>query len=366
MSSPKDQQKLLQRAFKDALLRDDLPGMRRVLEDGALSQIPPAIGTAALFLAMKHGEAIPPALPGALTIVQLLLLAGVDPNSTNKAGACAAYVAAESQFLPAALESMLKAGANPNGTSPATSPIRIAVVRGNSKAVDLLMQAGAEINITFANGWNLMHEAVRGGREEIIVKLLKAGLSINEADAAGFTPLHYAMSNGKAGTPALLLKHGADIHARSSEGFTPALYAAKLGRLDAFDLLVDAGADPLARDNEGRSAFDWSLKHHWNEMALTAIQRYPSLVPTDKNILDAAFVQAVRDGNTGVARILVAAGADVGQKPGGRTLLQCAPNGNEELKRLLRSVKTGASIESAMPDESATCTPSSASSAPVL
>lgn len=336
-------QKPHQRAFKDAVQRGDVAAMRGMLEKGLITSIPPAIGRTALFLAMRAS---------ALETLKLLLRAGVDPNSTNKAGESAAYVAAESQHLPELLEALLKAGANPNG-QPDMAPVHIAVARGNSKGLEILLAAGADIRLTCYNDSSLLHEAVRCGYDKLALRLLEAGLPINAVDRLGFTPLHYAMSNGKAATPGLLLEHGADIHARSHEGFTPALYAAKLGRLDAFDLLVNAGADPLARDNEGRSAFDWSLKHHWNAVSLATLQRHPSLAPTEQDALDAAFVKAVRDGNTGVASILAGLGADVGQKPGGRTLLQCAPAGNEEMKRLLRSLKTGTAIASAMDDDSA-------------
>ena len=134
-----------------------------------------------------------------------------------------------------------------------------------------------------------------------------------------------------------------DINGRDEEGRTPALLTRSF---NIFQLIVRAGGDPLARDNAGRSAFDLALERKVDDMALAILQDYPSLVPADA--VDAAFVQAVRQGCAGTAKKLIELGADLGQKPGGRTLLQTAPRGAEDVKRLLRAHKSGAVIDSAM------------------
>lgn len=137
-----------------------------------------------------------------------------------------------------------------------------------------------------------------------------------------------------------------DINGRDEEGKTPALLTRSP---ETFELIVRAGGDPLARDNAGRSAFDLALERKEDAMALAILQLHPSLVPTEA--VDAAFVQAVRQGCTATAKRLIELGADLGQKPGGRTLLQCAPRGAEHLKRMLRAHRSGAAIEAAMGDD---------------
>lgn len=140
-----------------------------------------------------------------------------------------------------------------------------------------------------------------------------------------------------------------DINGRDAQGRTPALQTRSL---QTFELIVKAGGDPLARDNAGRSAFDLALERKDDAMALAILQQHPSLVPAEA--VDAAFVQAVRQGCANTVKKLIELGAALGQKPGGRTLLQCTPRGAEELKRVLRAHRSGAMIASAMDDACAT------------
>ena len=228
-------------------------------------------------------------------------------------------------------------------------PLGVAALAGDLQRVDSLLAAGARVDAVDAQGASLLIRVAELGWVEIARSLIKAGSPASFSDPHGFTPMHYAVGAGGASAPVfrLLMEHGAPVDIRSASGLTPALYAATRGYGHAFGALVILGADPLAIDSKGRNALDIAIENERDDMALWLLQTQPALHPSGE-ALDKLFVRAVRRGLTRVVNQLAEMGADVGQKPNGRTLLQCAPPGADDLKRLLRSLKSGATITSAM------------------
>lgn len=249
-----------------------------------------------------------------------------------------------------------------------TDPLWVAAVQGNLRKVDALISAGAPVSTVNSAGATILHKAVEQGHVEIAQRLIRAGIHVDVRDAIGKTPLHYAARRGASSPIATALIHaGADVNARGDDGRTPAMAAARRGLLEIFNLLVAAGADPIARARDDRSVFDLSLAKRHDRMAVALLHRYPDLAPAGE-ALDAAFVEAVCKNCVGVAKLLAERGADLGQKPEGRTLAQCAPRGTqgEEMKRLLRSLKTGELIASAMDAPNAESLPPPRLDTPIL
>lgn len=239
--------------------------------------------------------------------------------------------------------------ANPGPRRFEDDPLGAAALVGDLQRVDSLLAAGARVDVVDAQGANLLIRVAEMGWLEIARSLIKAGAAANFGDPHGFTPMHYAIGAGSAAAPMfkLLMEHGADVDVRSATGLTPALYAASLGYSHAFSAIVALGANPLAQDRKGLNAFDLAIENERENMALWLLHTQSELRPSGE-ALDKRFVRAVRRGLTRVVNQLAEMGADVGQKPNGRTLLQCAPPNAEDLKRLLRSLKSGAAITSAM------------------
>ena len=135
----------------------------------------------------------------------------------------------------------LKAGADPNArdSQHSVAPLHFVAILGNSEAVTLLLDAGADVNARGYNGFTPLHAAVVTGRdieksseavEAVILALLDAGANINARTKDGFTPLHFAL--GETGqlreiyepdeaAILALLDAGANVNARTEEGFTP-------------------------------------------------------------------------------------------------------------------------------------------------
>lgn len=341
-SAPHDRQQELEHRFEQAVCTGDVSTVQALLEDGSLTSVPNPLRAAAMRLAI---------LKGTVQTVQQLLRCGVSPNEATETDETPAYWAAESEN-PEILRTLLRAGADPKGR-PCKTPIEAAAIRGRLKTLEVLLEEGADPGAGDTAGRNVLHVAAAFDHEPISRQLLQWGVPIDVRDADGLTPLHYAARPGYVRTLQLLLQQGADLHARCNAGMTPALTAALHGRTNTFAQLVAAGADPLARDHQGRSAFDlaWGLSKSRDAAPVWMLQNFPALLPSGE-ALDTTLVEAVRRGHTGLVKRLVELGADVGQKPGGRTLLQCAPKDATELKRVLRSLRSEAAIASAMSTES--------------
>ncbi|KAJ8112178.1 hypothetical protein OPT61_g5399 [Boeremia exigua] len=129
----------------------------------------------------------------------------------------------------AALRHYLHAGVSPNAMEGPDIPLLcIAAACGHSGVVEILLEAGADVNLASAEkGETAMHVAIRMGRHDVVDLLLVYRVDLqSKTNDSGQTALHYAAavpSSIKLVTK--LLAHGADYEVRDSKGQTPAVVA---------------------------------------------------------------------------------------------------------------------------------------------
>ncbi|HET9215327.1 MAG TPA: ankyrin repeat domain-containing protein [Terriglobia bacterium] len=207
----------------------------RLAEKGADPNIADAAGMAALYAAvdMKHlGSFVnrpPPKQSGRLSpsdLVAVLLKHGADPNQTLRAPLLmrqhntgdAALGAGATPLMRAAkaldielMKTLLDHRADPsralaNGTT--TMMVTLTGRGGRTltpdtpmfQAIRLLLERGADVNATGANGATLLHQAVDRG-EPFVRLLVERGAKLDLKDAGGRTPLDIALGV-PAATPA--------------------------------------------------------------------------------------------------------------------------------------------------------------------
>lgn len=93
---------------------------------------------------------------------------------------------------------------------------------GNTKAIALLIKAGAYINRPGAGGSTPLYLAVCSGKADAVALLIRAGASVNQQNVgSGSTPLHIAVSSGNAEIIHMLLDAGADLTQQNADGLAP-------------------------------------------------------------------------------------------------------------------------------------------------
>lgn len=126
----------------------------------------------------------------------------------------------------------------------------IAIEEKDARAVDFFLRSGADPNARFGiNKTTPLHLATAQGTLEIINLLTQAGADVQAADSRGVTMLHVAAGMGSADIVQLLIDNGADVNAqdlvRESGGGaeTPLHRASTAGSLETLKRLLAAGAN---------------------------------------------------------------------------------------------------------------------------
>eukprot|EP00742_Colponemidia_sp_Colp-10_P009109 GILJ01009908.1.p1 GENE.GILJ01009908.1~~GILJ01009908.1.p1 ORF type:complete len:1719 (+),score=242.82 GILJ01009908.1:19-5175(+) len=127
-------------------------------------------------------------------------------------------------------------------------PLRSAMENEDKEMVLLLLNAGANVNVTVEPGQTLLHWACNRDTIDIsIIRLLLergAVAAINKLNEKGYSPLHSAVLKGCKELVLLFLENGADVDTLTADKLTPFRLACKTARvnLSVVRLLLDRGA----------------------------------------------------------------------------------------------------------------------------
>jgi uncharacterized protein len=105
------------------------------------------------------------------------------------------------------------------------TPLHFTVFFGHPEAARLLIERGADLearstNREFALDASPLHSAVAARERDAIEVLLDAGADVNAVQHEGYTPLLEAAQSGESEIVELLLERGADPDARLKDGRT--------------------------------------------------------------------------------------------------------------------------------------------------
>jgi ankyrin repeat protein len=219
---------------------------------------------------------------------------------------------------------------------------------GDTKAVQLFIEAGIDCNVQSGAGLTALMAASRNGRIDVVMKLLDQKVKINAQGKDGVTALMLAADRnqldivnlllkknadpnvedqrgwtalidaayqgnskcvealaarsreevnrgllvaalmGRKETAKVLLDHGAEVDSRAEDGRTPLMLAANKGDQDLVSLLLQAGADPTLVDKSGATAGSLAAAKGYKELAGRLRQAPPPSVaggPPQKSLL---------------------------------------------------------------------------------
>ncbi len=183
------------------------------------------------------------------------LLAG-DPsllNARNERGQSAVLLALYHR-KPEAVEALLAAGPELN--------VWEAAALGREERVRELIAADRGAVGSFApDGFFPLGLAAYFGHPKIVEMLLEAGADVNAAarNEMAVQAIHAAASTRQFGIAKVLIAYGADVNARHQNGYTPLHAAALNGDVDMVRLFLEYGAHRLSRTDNGQCALDFAL-----------------------------------------------------------------------------------------------------------
>lgn len=216
-------------------------------------------------------------------VASLLLERGADPGHRDHDGMTPLLLAAY-EGHDDVVELLLEAGADvdetagPDGNvsaAAAVTPLLAAAAMGHMKTVSRLLFWGAAVDAIDCEGRTALCLAAARGSIEVVRALLDRGLDENHKDDLGWTPLHAAACEGHRAVCAALTERGsmARVGEMDIEGRTPLILAAQEGHWSTVRLLLDRRSPIDHRAYDGHSALSSALLEDHAEVAELLMRR---------------------------------------------------------------------------------------------
>ena len=144
--------------------------------------------------------------------------------------------------------------------------LMFAVSSGFSKATDILIKAGANVNAVDNSHKSALNYAAQNSRDVCMSLLINAGADINHATVKRFTnvklmtSLMIAAMYGHDNCIKLLLRGGADVNIANINAVNSLICAATNGHNISIQLLVKAGADVNSCDTSRTTALAYAVR----------------------------------------------------------------------------------------------------------
>ena len=279
-------------------------------------------------------------------VINVLLNAGADPNIADGKGATCIYHAVGEGCSKDVLETIVNHGADVNAKNKFNrTALLIACVKGNKDAINILLNAGADPNVTDYMGAACIHHVVgegcsndvletvvnhgtdidainktnatalmlacEKGKKDAIDVLLNAGANPNFADADGDTCLHYIARNDCCTEVVqAVISHGADVNVMNENNVTALMIACGRGNMHVINVLLNAGANPRISDADDHTWLHEAVRGGYSQVVLeTMINHGADVNATIKNNRTALMIVTVH-GNRKAIYVLLSAGAD--------------------------------------------------------
>ncbi|XP_013184439.2 transient receptor potential channel pyrexia isoform X2 [Amyelois transitella] len=251
---------------------------------------------------------------GKSTLLDMLLKAGVNPNSCDDSGRTCLHLSCLVGSAECA-KLLLEYHADPNMwdsySERKATPLHCAASAKSLACVKVLIEYGADVNAGLDDR-SPLHYAVLSDATDVVSALLEAGACPDTPQVFTETPLHVAASLGLAQCAKLLLDAGADVRAAMGTGRATALHlAAEDGHAECAKVLLDHGARIDWPNFRGQTPLHLAALAQSVEVVELLVGRYANVRARDndgRTPLHGAIVRGARACD--VARLLLSVGAD--------------------------------------------------------
>ncbi|XP_012584205.1 PREDICTED: ankyrin repeat and death domain-containing protein 1A isoform X2 [Condylura cristata] len=187
-------------------------------------------GNTALHLAASRGH---------LAVLQRLVDIGLELEERNAEGLTALHAAAEETHLDC-VRLLLRAGSSVNAlTQKKQSCLHYAALGGSEDVARALIHAGGRTNVA-DQGASPMHLAVRHNFPVLVELLIDAGSDLDATDNRQQTPLHLAAEHAWPDIAEILLVAGVNLSLKDKQGKTALAVAARSNHVSLVDMIIKA------------------------------------------------------------------------------------------------------------------------------
>ncbi|KAL8926239.1 MAG: hypothetical protein Q9172_001881 [Xanthocarpia lactea] len=133
------------------------------------------------------------------------------------------------------------------------TPLHWAALKGDDKAVAMLLAAGADVDVADSKKKTALHKACLIGSAATVKHLIEFGADVDVGDQYGYRPIHFAVHYNTGGAlMSMLLANGAVIDdARNVFRRTPLIRAVPFDSARSCKFLLERGANVDIPDREG-------------------------------------------------------------------------------------------------------------------
>jgi ankyrin repeat protein len=221
-----------------------------------------------------------------------------------------------------AVEEQISSGTDVNAMDEDhTSALRLAVVAGSGKMIDFLLSKEARLDVADEEGVTALMDACALGREKVAIALIRAGADVNGRAEDGATPLLNAIGHisitestrqSRIHLVQTLIENGAAVNVSDWQGTSPLLAATRSSDSALARLLLSARANIEATDANGQTPLISAVEQDNVEMVRVLTESKAHLAVFDKrgySPLSKASQKGFPEG-VEMMQILLSAGAD--------------------------------------------------------
>ncbi|XP_044739630.1 serine/threonine-protein phosphatase 6 regulatory ankyrin repeat subunit C-like [Chrysoperla carnea] len=260
-----------------------------------------------------------------LEIIELLLKHNADVNVEDEDRNTPLFYAIQNPNLKIT-KLLLDNGAN---VKDYPELLNIAVKRGCTEIVELLLQHNADVNATDENGYTALLSTlsdfyqdfcklrpdrdsyVNNIKRKITKLLLNHGANVDAETRGGWTALHFAVYNGYSQVVEVLLEYNANVNVREKKNLeTPLHMSARRKNVEICEMLLNKGDDVDAGERNGLTALHIATLEGSNEIVKLLLERGAEVDSKTKYNITPLYLSAQR-GQQEIIETLLKFGADI-------------------------------------------------------
>ena len=200
--------------------------------------------------------------------------------------------------------------------NPKLTPIMVAICSGaltrwktkipkglsHIKVIELLIDAGININLKDVDGYTALQWAVYSEWQEIVGTLIGAGAELDSLDSFGYSPLMLATYLEQISIVEMLTNAGASISNLEKVELIKAIEERDKKRIE---LLIQQQVNPDTCNYQGDKALKIAIATEQTDVCRILIQAGADTEYIDVEHKESALIRAIRQGNKEIIRLLI-------------------------------------------------------------